>query len=172
MTGLVPVSVSAADNVGVSKVELRVNGVLVGTDIGAPYALSWDSTKVANGMSTLMATAYDASGNVANSASVAVNVSNAMIVDTTPPTVSISNPVNGSKVNGNVSISVTASDNSGAEGITQTLVINGKTVATSAGSFLSFNWNTRKLVAGTYTVQAFAKDIAGNSTIQLVQVSK
>src|SRR6185369_1486867 len=57
VSGLVPVSVSANDNVGVTKVELRVNGWAVATDTMAPYGFSWDSTTVANGMATLSAVA-------------------------------------------------------------------------------------------------------------------
>jgi thermitase len=172
VSALVPVNVNAADNVGVSRVELRVNGALVATDSVAPFALSWDSTRVANGMSNLVATAFDAAGNSGTSAIVAVNVANVVIADTTPPSVTISNPTNGAKVNGNVSVSVAASDNSGAAGITQTLMINGKTVATATGGTLSYNWNTRKLATGTYSVQAVARDAAGNVTTQAVQVTK
>jgi thermitase len=172
VSGLVPVNVTAADNVGVTRVELRANGVLLATDSAAPYAFSWDSSKVVNGMSSLVATAYDAAGNAGVSTTVAVNVANVTIADVTPPTVAIGNPVNGSTVTGNVTISVTASDDGGASGISQTLVVNGKTVATATGSALSYNWNTRKLAKGTYTVQAVAKDKAGNTTTRSVQVSK
>ena len=172
VTGPVPVNVSAADNVGVTKIELLVNGTLVATDTATPYAMSWDSTKVANGTASLVARAYDAAGNAANSATVVVNVANIVIADTTQPLVKIGNPINGSKVNGSVLISVAASDDSGSAGISQTLVINGKNVATATGGLLSYNWNTRKLLAGTYTVQAVARDVAGNSASQSVQVSK
>ena len=101
-----------------------------------------------------------------------VNVANIVIADTTKPLVKIGNPINGSKVNGSVLISVAASDDSGAAGISQTLVINGKNVATATGGLLSYNWNTRKLLTGTYTVQAVVRDVAGNSATQSVQVSK
>ncbi|MBK4735135.1 S8 family serine peptidase [Noviherbaspirillum pedocola] len=80
VSGLVPVDVSATDNVGVVKVELTVNGKLVASDTGAPLAFSWDSAGVPNGMATLVATAYDAAGNSAASAPVAVNVANAVAV--------------------------------------------------------------------------------------------
>jgi len=125
VSGLVPVDVSATDNVGVARVELRVNGATVATDTGAPFAFSWDSTKVANGNYTLTAYAVDGAGNAASSANVVVNVSNtvAKIVDTTAPTVVIANPSNGTAVSGTVSVSLSASDNSGSAGITQQLYI-------------------------------------------------
>ena len=66
--GLVSVNLNASDNVGVTRVDLQVNGSVVASDTGAPFAFSWDSTKVANGMATLTATAYDAAGNKTTSA--------------------------------------------------------------------------------------------------------
>jgi hypothetical protein len=172
VSGLVPVNVSATDNVGVTMVELRVNGVLLATDIEYPFAFSWDSLKVANGTANLVATAFDAAGNTRNSTTVAVNVSNVVVSDTTPPTVAITNPGNGTKVTGNVSIKVNASDNSGTSTLGQTLYINGKRVATATGGSLSYSWNTRKIAAGSYTIQAVATDAAGNASTQAVQVSK
>lgn len=77
VSGLVPVSVNAADNVGVRRVELKVNGAVVGVADGAPYQFSWDSGGVPNGVANLVAVAYDAAGNAGTSASVSVSVANA-----------------------------------------------------------------------------------------------
>lgn len=76
VSGLVAVNVSAADNVGVARVELRVNGVQVATDSTLPFALTWDSAGAANGSATLVASAYDAAGNKADSTAVVVTVAN------------------------------------------------------------------------------------------------
>lgn len=174
-SALVPVNVNAADDVGVSKVELRVNGSLVATDTAAPYAFSWDSTKVANGMASLVARACDAAGNCRDSAAVSVNVANTVIADTTPPTVAISNPTNGATVSGNTSVTVSAADDSGAAALTVALFINGSRVASSTGSgSLKFNWNTRRLASGTYALRADAKDAVGNlsSTSVIVTVKR
>jgi hypothetical protein len=174
VSGLVAVNVSASDNVGVARVELKVNGTVVATDSSAPFGFSWDSTGVANGMATLVATAYDAAGNVASSSSVAVNVANTVVVvakDTTAPTLVISNPVAGS-VSGTVSVSLSASDNSGAAGIKQTLLIDGVQKASGTGGSLAYSWNTRKLTAGTHTVTAVATDAAGNKSSVTVTVNK
>lgn len=175
VSGLVPVNVSAADNVGVSKVELRVNGMLWATDTAAPFAFSWDSTTVVNGMASIVATAYDASGNLSTSSTVSVNVANVTtaIADTTPPVVSIGNPANGSKVSGTVSVKVTASDNAGTTNLRQVLYINGQTVAsTTTGGSLAYSWNTRKIAAGSYTIKAVATDGAGNTSSTSVTVTR
>lgn len=177
VSGLVAVNASASDNIGVSRVELRVNGALLATDTAPPYSFSWDSKTVVNGMTNLVATAYDAAGNAGNSAPVSVAVSNVATTttttpDTSAPTVVISNPKNGARVTGMVSIGVTSTDNNGTSGIRDSLYINGKMVATAIGGTLSYNWNTRKLAAGTYAVQAVATDAAGNTTSQAVTVTK
>ena len=172
VTGLVPVNISASDNVGVTKVELRVNGILVSTDTLAPFAFSWNSAVVANGMNNLVATAYDAAGNANNSAPVDVNVSNTATVDTQAPVIVISNPVDGSQVTGMVGIRVSVSDNGDTTGIKQTLYIDGQVVTSSSGALLTYNWNSRKASSGSHTIQAVAHDVAGNTTARSVTVRK
>lgn len=173
--GLVSVSVNASDNVGVSKIELRANGAVVGTDITAPYGFSWDSTTVADGKATLTAYAYDAAGNYAG-ATATVTVENAAgslqtetTADTAPPLATISNPPAGSKVSGNVSVSASATDNVGVSKIA--LFIDGKQVATGKET-LTYKWNTRAASAGSHTVRLDAVDLAGNAASTAVQVFK
>jgi thermitase len=173
--GLVPVDVSASDNVGVTKVELRANGAIVATDTVAPYAFTWDSSKVANSGVTLTAVAYDAAGNSTASSPLAVTVSNASITvaDTIPPAVQILSPTAGAvKPKGNVTISSSASDNAGAQGIKQSLYIDNVLVSTVSGSSLSYSWNMRKVAAGTHTIKVVAADAAGNTSSSSEQVSK
>ncbi|MET0963188.1 MAG: S8 family serine peptidase [Noviherbaspirillum sp.] len=169
VSGVVPVNVGATDNVGVTRVELKVNGATVAVDSAAPYALSWNSTGVANGMASLVAYAYDEAGNVAASSAVAVNVANSvtpLIRDTTAPRLKIANPVSG-----NVAVSSSAEDDSGAVGITQSIHIDGKLVAKGKGSALAYNWNSRKGSKGAHTIQATAVDAAGNASSASVSVS-
>lgn len=171
VSGLAPVDVSASDNVGVTKVVLKVNGIEVATDTAGPFQFSWDTSRVANGMSSLVAVAYDAAGNSKASTAVMVNVANNVFADTTPPVVAIVNPVNGSRVSGMVAVGVSASDTAGNSALQQTLYIDGKLVASGTGGSLSYNWNTRKASAGTHTLQAVAQDAAGNKRSTSIQVS-
>jgi hypothetical protein len=173
VSGLVAVDVNANDDVGVVRVDLQVNGSTVASETNAPFGFSWNSAGVANGMANLAVVAYDAAGNRGQSAPVAVNVANAQVAigpDTEAPSVKINNPVAGA-VSGNVAVSVSASDNSGAAGISQQLFIDGVQVARSTGAALSYNWNTRKAAAGTHTVQAIARDAAGNASSTSVSVT-
>ncbi|WP_426173935.1 S8 family serine peptidase [Massilia sp. TWR1-2-2] len=173
VSGLVAVQANALDNVGVARVDLTVNGTTVASNASAPYDFSWNSAGVANGMANLVAVAYDAAGNKGQSATVAVNVANAVapvVADTVAPAVTINNPVGGA-VSGTVSINVSASDNSGAAGITQTLYIDGKQVAKGSGGAMSYNWNSRKVNAGTHSIYTVATDRAGNSRTASVSVT-
>jgi thermitase len=175
VSGLTPVNVSVSDNVGVTKAELLLNGAVVASDTNSPFAFSWDSTKVANGMASLSVRAYDAAGNVGQSATVSVNVANSVVAttDTVAPVVTFANPADGSKVSGNVSVSVNGSDNSGVSGLKMTLFINGKQVASSSGSSqIKYGWNTRKIAAGSYTLRVDATDAAGNRSSSSVSVNR
>ena len=172
MSGLVSINVNAADNVGVSKVDLKVNGVVVATDTASPFGFSWDSKSVADGTVTLVAVASDAAGNQTTSSSVSLKVANSVVADVQAPVVQILNPVNGARVYGTVTVSANATDNSGSAGITMILTIDGVQKAQSTGGSLSYSWNTRKIGAGTHTVQVTAKDAAGNSAVTSIQVQK
>ena len=75
VSGTTVVTATATDNVGVTKVDFYVDGVLKATDTAAPYAFSWNTTTSSNGAHVLQAAASDAAGNVANSA-ITVTVAN------------------------------------------------------------------------------------------------
>jgi thermitase len=173
VSGVVPVNVAASDNVGVVRVELKVNGTVVAVDNAAPFAFSWDSAGVVNGMASLSAHAVDAAGNVAASTAVSVNVANnvmPLLKDTAAPKLRIANPTSG-RVNGNVTISTSADDDSGAAGIRQFLYVDGVLVARGTGSSMAYSWNSKKAAKGIHTIQATAMDAAGNSTTTSVSVS-
>ncbi|MBM3343473.1 MAG: peptidase S8 [Betaproteobacteria bacterium] len=169
VSGLVAVDASAMDNVGVTRVDLVVNGTQVASDTAAPFAFSWDSTQVPDGSATMVAYAYDAAGNYPASPTINVTVRNS--ADTVAPTVTISSPVHGSKITArNLNIAAAATDNIGVANIR--LFINGKLMTTVSGGSLSYNWNTNKTAAGTHTIAVTATDAAGNSTTSTVQVIK
>src|SRR5207248_2280690 len=77
VSGTIMVSASATDNVGVAGVQFKLDGANLGAELTtAPYAISWDTTLVANGPHTLTAVARDAAGNTATSTAVSVTVAN------------------------------------------------------------------------------------------------
>ena len=81
VSGTTTVSASASDNVGVTKVEFYLDGVLKSTDTTSPYSWSWDTTTATNGSHSLTSKAYDAALNVGTSSAVSVTVSNGVPVN-------------------------------------------------------------------------------------------
>lgn len=77
VSGSITVAAGASDPGGVAKVEFYLDSVLKSTATVAPYTWTFDTTQASNGAHTLLVKAYDASGNVGTSASVAITISNA-----------------------------------------------------------------------------------------------
>lgn len=71
VSGQITLSASASDNVGVDRVEFRIDGSLLASDSSAPYSSNWDSSTVSDGSHQISAEAFDAAG---NSASDVINV--------------------------------------------------------------------------------------------------
>lgn len=69
----VKIYVSASDNVGVTRVDLNIDGKLFGSSTSSAPVFSWNTSKAAGGQHTLQAFAYDAAGNQGASAIVTVN---------------------------------------------------------------------------------------------------
>ena len=77
VSGTITVSATTSDNVGVTGVQFRVDGNVVGVpDTTAPYSVQWDTRTAANGAHSLTAVARDAAGNSGTSAAVGVTVTN------------------------------------------------------------------------------------------------
>ena len=74
--GIKTVTAKASDNVGVKKVEFYVDGVLQTTDTTSPWSFKWNTASLTNGVHTLSAWAYDASGNMGQSSTISVSVFN------------------------------------------------------------------------------------------------
>ena len=73
VTSNVSVTVTASDNVGVSKVELYVDGNLQAASTSAPFNTKWNTTKATRGAHTLFCKAYDRAGNAGVSQVVTVS---------------------------------------------------------------------------------------------------
>ncbi len=156
VSGTVSVTASASDNVGVTKVEFYLNGALQTTDTSTPYLYSWNTSSLAAGSYTLMAKAYDAAGNVGQSADVPVTV----IKDTTAPTVSITAPANSSTLSGTTTITATASDNVGVSKVE--FYADGVLLAATNVAPYSYSWNTASVANGSHTLTTKAYDASGN----------
>jgi subtilase family protein/Big-like domain-containing protein/fervidolysin-like protein len=165
LAGTVTLSASASDNVGVSSVSFSVAGSTVCTTT-APYSCNWNSASIANGgYYTLTATARDAAGNT-NSSSISVWVNNAG--DTTPPTISITAPGDGSTVSGPFWITANATDNVGVNAVQVT--VDGNVACGLSTAPWSCYWNSATVPNGWHTIQATAWDAVGNGAVSTVSV--
>ena len=160
VSGLIYVNATASDNIGVVGIQFKLDGINLGTqDTTAPYFILWNTSTASNGAHTLVALALDAAGNNATSI-VVVTISNG-VPDTTPPTVSITIPISGSKVNGSITISANASDNVGVVGV-QFKLDSLNLGAEDTIAPYSILWNTSS-TNGIHTLTATARDAAGNT---------
>jgi len=92
VSGVVSVSASATDNVGVAGVQFRLNGGNLGAEDTTPgYSISWDTRAVSNGNYTLTAVARDTSNNVATASAVSITVNNTGAPPPPPPPTTAAN---------------------------------------------------------------------------------
>ncbi len=75
VSGSVTVSANASDDIGVERVEFLLDGALLGSDAGAPYAITWNAATASDGAHALAARAVDLAGNTGTSPQVNVAVS-------------------------------------------------------------------------------------------------
>ncbi len=85
VSGTKTITVSASDNIGISKVELLIDGVLKAVDTTSPYSFSWSTTSYGDGTHTLEARAIDAANNSSTSTALSVTVKNTTTTPSTTP---------------------------------------------------------------------------------------
>lgn len=161
---------TASDNVGVTKIDFKVDGVVVNTDTSSPYSYAWNSSTVSNGAHTVSATAYDAAGNSQLSSATVTVTNTTPPSDTTPPSISLTSPTSGAELTGNtVKLAATASDNVGVSRVD--FKVDSDTVTTNTASPYSVDWDSSLATNGSHTVSAIAYDAAGNSKVASLNVN-
>ena len=102
-----------------------------------------------------------------------------LTIDTIPPTVSITSPLNGATVTGTISFSVTASDpidpnttdNVGVIGLQYQLDGANMTGVIAGPGPYSIAWNTTTTLNGPHILTAIAYDVAGNTGSRSISVT-
>ncbi len=156
LSGTLAISASATDNVGISKVEFYLDGILKATSSGGLYGYQLDTLTITNGTHIISAKAYDDAGNIGVSADSIVTVFN----DTIAPTISILLPANSGTLSGSVSIGAAATDNVGISKVE--FYLDGILKATSSGGLYGYQLDTLAIPDGPHSVSARAYDAAGN----------
>lgn len=164
----VSITATASDDIGVASVQFRRSGADIGSpDTSSPYAVTWDTTAIANGSYALTATACDAASNCTTSDAATVTVNN-VGGDTTPPSITLNAPSPGATVSGtSVSLASTQSDNVGITGVqfrVDSQDVGGSQCCTST----EYLWDSTSVADGAHTVAATACDAASNCTLSTV----
>lgn len=168
ISGLISITANASDDVGMSHVELHIDGNKIASDSSAPFTFAWDSTSFVDGNHTIEVKAVDTSGNV-SSVSVIVTVSNPVVEDLEAPSTNITSHSDGDLVSGNVKINITANDNIGVAMLS--CYIDGSLVSvTNDVTDMTCTWNTRKESSGSHIIEARAEDAAGNQATHSINL--
>lgn len=148
----VAITATPTDNIGITKVDFYVDGVLKNTDTASPYSYTWSTQGVANGSHNITVKAYDAAGNVGSASStVTINTG-----DTQAPTTPTN--VTASPNNGKVSLKWSAStDNTGVT--TYRIIRDGVQIGTSTTTEFT---DTKVSENTTYSYQVSAVDASNN----------
>lgn len=166
VAGVVSLTATASDNVGVDVVRFFVDGTLIASDFVAPYSASWNTASHPDGGAVITLVAVDVAGNTTTSPGVAVTVSNSSPPpppdpDTSPPSIGLTGPVPGSTVSGSVVVSASATDDTGVVGVQ--FLLNGAPLgAEDSTAPYRVTWDTTAAADGAYTLAARARDAAGN----------
>lgn len=139
----------------ITSVDFYVNSQLLGTDISAPYEVSWNN--ISANFYTLTAVVTDSAG--AQGTSAPITVTSQMPVE---PTVFITNPANGATfpANANIALGAYASPANSSRFITRVDFYEGTNlIGTDASAPYGANWNG--VAAASYTLTARAFDNLG-----------
>jgi hypothetical protein len=166
LSGSITVSATASDNIGVTRVELWMDGALKATATAAPYSFTWNTTASTNGSHTLQTKAYDAAGNVGDSSIVTVTVSN---LAPSSLAVSITNPKNGGTVPRNQTVDINASATDSSTITKVQFYVDNALLGTVTTAPYTYPWKVPQK-RGAHSVKAQAYDAKGNSASQSITV--
>ena len=166
VSGSVDILISASDNVGVSSVDLYINGESITTLTQDPFIYTWNTLPYAeDNEHFISAKINDQAGNFYNVQPIAVTVNNdPALNDNIPPVISIITPVSGQQVGDSLSILIYAQDNSGIDRVI--LNIDNEQEITLSDSPYVHIWNTFIYPnESNHIISATAIDLNNNQTV-------
>ena len=155
---------SANDNVGIKDVIPSINGLSVDTITSLPYNYTWDTTlETEDSYHVISGTISDSSDNLFYFDPIVVYIDN-FPNDINPPTGSITNPISGQTVGGNIDFTVSAQDDQGINNVE--FFINGNSVSIDSDYPYQFSWDTTIESNNTeHTLSANVTDNANHTII-------
>ncbi len=170
VSGTITVTADASDDNGVDQVEFFVDGSSIGVDSDGTNGWSsqnWDTTSETEGSHTVSATATDTNSQTTTD-QITVEVDN---VDD-PPSVTITNPADGSTVSGNVTVTADATDDNGVNQVEFFVDATSIGVDTNGSDGWSASWDTSGEADGSlHMIKAVAKDTNSQTTTDDVTVT-
>ncbi|MEM1180815.1 MAG: carboxypeptidase regulatory-like domain-containing protein, partial [Acidobacteriota bacterium] len=147
----------AGDLVGVTKVDLIVDGRIIESDPRAPFIVNYRVIEPAGTQLRVWAVAHDNGVNTTATVPVTVTVGQ----DLVPPTVTVRSPTGDSVIEGEaLRLDALATDD---RSVARTeLWVDGALVAEDTGSTVDVRFTAPALAAGSFTLEAVAFDVAGN----------
>jgi hypothetical protein len=159
VTGVVEVKADASDDVGVTKVQFFVDNGLLSEDSSIPYKLDWDTDEFDEGVHTLKAIAHDTAGQTAT-------VQMQVVVDRTPPTLTLTAPLDLAVLADAVAFTADASDNFSMMDVRFVVDVEGDALEFVAVGDAPYTGeiDTASVESGQYDARAIAQDKAGLTT--------
>ena len=164
VSGNVEILISAFDNIGVTSVDLYINGENIISLTDLPYSYLWNTENYSeDNEHFISAKINDEHGNFFNVQPIAVTVNNDPSAnDNIPPVISILSPVTGTTVGDTVQVWIYAQDNIGIEQVLLTIDTLEFTLSDSPYVFL---WGTYEYPnESTHLISAIAFDSSNNQT--------
>ncbi|MEJ2048336.1 MAG: Ig-like domain-containing protein [Calditrichota bacterium] len=164
VSGTVRIAVEAADETELSHVNLKIDGVARAQMRDQPFVYDWDTSPVADNQDhSLIAIAYDKSGNTTISPGVLVRVVAGPLADTLAPVITLVHPISGSTVKDTVVIVPQIIEDGAIDRIEY--YIDGRHKFTSNQTPYQFNWDVSDLLNGSnHSIFARAFDINQNNS--------
>ena len=164
VSGNVEILISAFDNIGVTSVDLYINGENIISLTDLPYSYLWNTEIYSeDNEHFISAKINDEHGNFFNVQPIAVTVNNDPSAnDNIPPVISILSPVTGTTVGDTVQVWIYAQDNIGIEQVLLTIDTLEFTLTDSPYVYL---WGTYEYPnESTHLISAIAFDSSNNQT--------
>lgn len=157
---------ASTDNVAVTGYNVFRDGAPIATTTSPSFS---NTGLTANTSYTYAVRAFDAAGNY-SALTAGVSTTTLAAPANPPPTVNITAPANGASVRGSVTLTATASDNTGVTGVQ--FVLDGVTNigAQDTSSPYSRSWSTTGVSNGPHTVSARATDTQGGTATSTINI--
>jgi len=157
---------ASTDDVGVTGYTVYRSGTSIGTTATTNYS---DASAAPSSQYAYTVAAFDAAGNVSPQSDPPV-VGTTPVSDSTPPTVSFTNPGNNATVSNVAIVTASASDDVGIVGVQYKLDGNNLGAEVTDTPY-NFAWDTTTVTNTVHTLSAVARDAAGNSSATTISVT-